>query len=72
MATHYVKVLETGDGEGLSGVYSVLEEHPDGSIVLRPETSEEVMERFSDQVLSEDEALESLRRLHAAALREDA
>jgi hypothetical protein len=72
MATHYVKVLETGDGEGLAGVYSVLETHADGRLVLRPETSDEVIARFSDRVLSEDEALESLRRVHAAAIHEDA
>jgi hypothetical protein len=67
----YVKVLETEDGGGLAGVYDVLEVHPDGRLVLRPETSEEVIERFSDRVLSDEEALDSLRRLHAAALREE-
>lgn len=67
----YVRVQESGDGEGLAGVYSVLESHPDGRLVLRPETSDEVIALFSDRVLSDAEALESLRRLHAAGLREN-
>lgn len=47
------------------------EQRDDGTLVLRPESSEEVIEQFADRRLSEGEFLESLDRLHAAKLREE-
>ena len=61
----------TVTGPDLTGSYAVAERRDDGTLVLRPETSDEVIEQFADRTLSEDELLESLDRLHAAAERED-
>ncbi len=55
----------------LAGSYVVAEQRDDGTLVLRPETSDEVIEQFADRVLSEAEMLSSLDRLHAAKLREE-
>jgi hypothetical protein len=38
--------------EPLAGTYVVREQHDDGTLVLRPETSEEVIEQFADRPLS--------------------
>ena len=56
--------------EPLAGSYVVAEQRDDGTLVLRPETSEEVIEQFADRVLSEGELLESFDRLDAALERE--
>lgn len=61
----------TVDGSELSGSYVVAEQRDDGTLVLRPETSDEVIEQHADRVLSEEEFLGSLDRLHAAKLREE-
>ena len=61
----------TVDGPELSGSYVVAEQRDDGTLVLRPETSDEVIEQHADRVLSEEEFLGSLDRLHAAKLREE-
>jgi regulator of RNase E activity RraA len=55
----------------VAGDYVVAEQRDDGTLVLRPESSEEVIEQFADRRLSEEEFLESLDRLHAAKLREE-
>lgn len=55
---------------GIAGSYDVVEQRDDGTLVLRPETAEDVIEEYADQVLTEDEFVESLDRLHAAKLRE--
>ena len=55
---------------GLAGSYVVAEQHDDGTLVLRPETSEEVIEQFADRPLVESELIESLDRLDAALERE--
>ncbi len=60
----------TVSGPDLSGDYVVAEQRDDGTLVLRPETSDEVIEQFADQPLSGEEFLDSLQRLHEAALRE--
>ncbi len=57
--------------EPLAGSYVVAEQRDDGTLVLRPETSEEVIEQFAERVLSEDEFLESFDRLDAALQREE-
>ncbi len=61
----------TVTGPDLTGCYVVAEQRDDGTLVLRPETSEEVIAQFADRTLSEDELLESFDRLHAAAEREE-
>jgi hypothetical protein len=53
---------------GIAGSYDVVEHRDDGTLVLRPETGDEVIEHFADRVLTEEEMLESLDRLHAAKL----
>lgn len=55
----------------VAGSYVVAEQRDDGSLVLRPEGSDDVMEQFADRPLSDTEAIEALDRLHAAALREE-
>jgi uncharacterized Ntn-hydrolase superfamily protein len=54
----------------IAGSYVVAEHRDDGTLVLRPETSDEVIEQFGDRTLSEGEVLEAFARLHAAAERE--
>ncbi len=56
---------------GIAGSYDVVEQHDDGTLVLRPETSEEVIEQFAERALTEEEFLGSLNRLHTAKLREE-
>lgn len=56
---------------GLAGSYDVVEHRDDGTLVLRPETSDEVIGQFADRVLTEDEFLKSLQRLQGAKLREE-
>ncbi|MGI8596479.1 MAG: hypothetical protein ACR2LY_04250 [Thermoleophilaceae bacterium] len=55
----------------VAGSYVVAEHREDGTLILRPETSEEVIEQFADRTLEGHEALEALDRLHAATLREE-
>ena len=54
----------------IAGPYVVAERREDGTLILRPETSEEVIEQFADRVLEEDEFLESFDRLDAALERD--
>jgi hypothetical protein len=54
----------------IAGSYVVAERREDGTLILRPETSEEVIEQFADRVLEEDEFLESFDRLDAALERD--
>lgn len=61
----------TVNGPDLSGDYVVAEQRDDGTLVLRPESSDEVIDQFADRVLTEGEFLGSLDRLHAAKLREE-
>ena len=56
---------------GVAGEYIVAEHRDDGTLVLRPETSDEVIEQFADRTLEGHEAIEALDRLHAATLREE-
>lgn len=60
----------TVDGPELSGPYVVAEQRDDGTLVLRPETSDEVIEQHANHPLSEAELTESFDRLDAALERE--
>lgn len=55
----------------IAGSYVVAEQREDGTLVLRPESSDEVIEQFAGRALSEDGVLEAFDRLHAAAAREE-
>jgi len=55
----------------IAGSYVVAEQRADGTLVLRPERSDEVIEQFADTALSEGGMLEAFDRLHAAAAREE-
>lgn len=55
----------------VAGSYVVAEQRDDGSLVLRPESGEDVIEQFADRPLSGTESIEALDRLHAATLREE-
>jgi hypothetical protein len=51
----------------IAGAYVVREQQDDGTLVLRPEASQEVIEQFANRPLSGAEMLESLERLSAAS-----
>lgn len=57
--------------EPIAGSYVVAEQRDDGTLVLRPESSDEVIGQFANRVLAEEEMLEAFERLHAAAEREE-
>ncbi len=59
-----IKVTVTGPD--LAGSYVVAEQRDDGTLVLRPQTSEEVIGQFADRTLREAELLDSFDRLDAA------
>lgn len=54
-------------GEILRGGYVVVEERPDGALLLRRETVDQVIEQFCDRSLTEEEQEEAFRRIAAAA-----
>lgn len=60
----------TVSGPDLSGDYVVAEQRDDGTLVLRPETSDDVIGQFADRPLEEAELTESFDRLDAALERE--
>jgi len=60
----------TVDGPELFGSYVVGEQRDDATLVLWPETGDDVIEQFADRTLSEDEFLASLERLYGAKLRD--
>lgn len=45
----------------------VVEERPDGALLLRRETVDQVIEQFCDRSLTEEEQEEAFRRIAAAA-----
>lgn len=55
----------------VAGSYVVTEQRDDGTLVLRPESSDDVIEQFADRALSGTEAIEALERLHAATVLEE-
>jgi hypothetical protein len=55
---------------GIAGSYDVVEQRDDGTLVLRPETSDEVIGQFANRPLSEAELTESFDRLDGALERE--
>lgn len=61
----------TVTGPDLSGDYIVAEKRDDGTLVLRPEMSEEVIGQFAGRPLKEAELIESFDRLDAALEREE-
>jgi hypothetical protein len=54
----------------MAGSYVVREQRDDGTLVLRPETSEEAIEQVADRPMSGEEFLASLDRVAAASQRE--
>lgn len=54
----------------VAGSYVVAEHREDGTLVLRPETSDEVVEQSADRALAEEELIGSFDRLDAALERE--
>ena len=65
MTEHHTTV--TLSEPGIAGSYVIAEQRADGSLLLRPETVDEVVDKFADRVLSEDEQEEMFRRLRAAS-----
>ncbi|MGH3991586.1 MAG: hypothetical protein ACRDSN_03875 [Pseudonocardiaceae bacterium] len=55
---------------GIAGSYDVVERRQDGTLVLSPETSDEVIAQFAGRPLGEAEVTESFDRLDAALERE--
>ena len=55
----------------IAGSYIIAEQREDGTLVLLPERSDEVVQQFADRALSEDGVLEAFDRLHAAAAHEE-
>lgn len=55
-----------------AGSYVVTEKRADGSLVLEPETVDEVVAELADRPLSEEQQEEMFRRLDAAADRQPA
>lgn len=55
---------------GWLGRYKVSERRQDGSLVLVPETVEEVIAETADRPLSSDEFLDALDRLGAASFQQ--
>jgi hypothetical protein len=62
-----VDITAVGEESSRLGRYKVSERRPDGSLVLVPETVEEVVDETSDRPLSSEELLEALDRLGAAS-----
>lgn len=54
----------------VAGSYVVCEQRDDGTLVLRPETSEELIEEFSNRAMSGEEFLAALDRMAVASQRE--
>ncbi len=65
MPEHYPTVSLSEPG--VAGSYVITEQRADGSLLLRPETVDEVIDEFADRVLSEDEHEEMFRRLRVAS-----
>jgi len=66
---HVVVFEQRAERNVLRGSYTVVEEREDGSMMLRPERVDEVIQEFADRPLDEAETEEALRRLHEATLR---
>lgn len=59
--------ITAADAGNRLGRYKVSERRRDGSLVLVPETVEEVVEETADRPLNSDEFLDALDRLSAAS-----
>jgi hypothetical protein len=62
-----VDITAADTAGGRLGRYKVSERRQDGSLVLVPETVEEVIAEAADRPLSSDEFLDALDRLSAAS-----
>jgi hypothetical protein len=62
-----VDITAPGQAGGRLGRYKVSERRQDGSLVLVPETVEEVVAETTDRPLDGDEFLDALDRLAAAS-----
>ena len=62
-----VDITAPGSGGGRLGRYKVSERRQDGSLVLVPETAEDVIADVADRPLDGDQFLAALDRLDAAA-----
>ncbi|MDQ3632073.1 MAG: hypothetical protein M3417_12545 [Actinomycetota bacterium] len=65
MSEHHTTI--TLSEPGFAGSYVITEQRADGSLLLRPETVDEVIDEFADRVLSEDQQDEMFRRLRVAS-----
>ena len=52
---------------GLEGSYVVSERHPDGTVVLRPETIDDVVAQYANRPLDEAEQQRAFERAARAA-----
>lgn len=59
--------ITAADAGNRLGRYKVSERRRDGSLVLVPETVEEVVEEMADRPLNSDEFLDALDRLSAVS-----
>lgn len=66
-----VDINAVGEQGGSLGRYRVVERREDGTLVLAPETVEDVAEAFGDRTLSEKEFLEASERAVQASRRPD-
>jgi hypothetical protein len=62
-----VEMTSPGAASSPIGPYKVAERRPDGSLVLIPESAEEVIADVADRALSGEEFLAALDRLDLAA-----
>jgi hypothetical protein len=62
-----VDIVAADAGHSRLGRYKVSERRPDGSLVLVPETVDDVIAETADRRLDGDQFLEALGRLDAAA-----
>jgi hypothetical protein len=62
-----VRALVTITEPEFAGSYVVTEQRSDGTLVLAPETVDEVVAKFADRVLTEAEQEQAFARLSAAS-----
>jgi hypothetical protein len=63
----FVDITSADGGGARLGRYEVVERREDGSLLLTPESVDEVISQTSDRALTADEFLDALARLDAAA-----
>jgi hypothetical protein len=65
-----VDITAANAAGGRLGRYKVVERHDDGSLLLAPESVDEVIAETAERPLNGDEFLDALARLDAAASRQ--